>query len=150
MGLHLNVPELHSTDYGMVEHRKRLWWTAYIFDRIWASKIGHPVSIQDDDIEVDRPSQVAAGQHVDDFGDHEYFIANIQLANLAGRMAASIYGRRMQQGRFSQRVQNTLKELTDWVEALPDHLKSNVDPSSSRLPDHILSLHLLFNQVHNP
>lgn len=147
MGLHLNIPEVHSTDHETKEHRKRLWWTAYIFDRLWASKMGNPVTIQDDDVEVDNPSWTSGTQHQEDFGDHEYLIASIKLAKLAGRMTASIYGRSMQQGSFSQRVQHSLKELTNWVERLPDQLQIKLDSTSSTASDAIISLHLLFNQV---
>ena len=147
MGLHLNIPEVYSVDGETREHRKRLWWTAYIFDRMWASKMGHPVSIQDDEIEVERPSSTSSVLYHDDFGDHEYMVASIQLAELAGRMMASIYGRRMQRGSFSQRVQHSLKELTSWVEHLPDHLQTKKELTSSMTPDAVASLHLLFNQV---
>lgn len=147
MGLHLNIPEVNCTDREIREHRKRLWWTAYIFDRLWASKMGHPVTIQDDDVEVDRPSSISSTRYHEDFGDHEYLIATTQLAKLAGRMTASIYSRRMQQGSFSQRVQHSLKELTSWVEHLPNHLQIKVDSISGVASDAIISMHLLFNQV---
>ena len=147
MGLHLNIPDVHSADREMREHRKRLWWTAYIFDRLWASKMGHPVTIQDDDVEVDRPSLISGTPNHEDFGDHEYLIASIQLAKLAGRITASIYSRRRQQGSFSQRVQYSLKELTNWVEHMPNHLQIQTDSVSNTASDAIISLHLLFNQV---
>lgn len=146
LGLHLNIPEVYSIDLATREHLKRLWWTAYIFDRMWASKMGHPVLIHDDDIEVERPSLISGVQDQEDFGDHEYLVASIQLAEVAGRMAASIYGRRMQQGSFSQRVQHSMKELTNWIELLPDHLQIKIGSTSKTAPDAVISLHLLFNQ----
>lgn len=109
--------------------------------------MGHPVTIQDDGIEVDKPSSISNIQYHEDFGDHEYLIAITQLAKLAGRMTTSMYGRRMQRCSFSQRVQHSLKELTSWVEHLPDHLQIEVDSTSVMAPEAIISMHLLFNQV---
>ena len=110
-----------------------------MFDRLWASKMRHPVTIQDDDVEVDRPSSISGTQNHEDFGDHEYLIASIQLAKLVGRTTASIYSRRRQQGSFSQRVQYSLKELTNWVEQMPDHLQIQTDSISNTASDAIPS-----------
>lgn len=109
--------------------------------------MGHPVSLPDDDIEVDKPTDISGTEHPSDFGDCEYLTASVQLANLAGRVTASIYGRRMQQGSFPQRVQKSLKQLTNWVERLPDHLQITTGSLAAVTPTHIISLHLLFNQV---
>ncbi|KAJ9669407.1 hypothetical protein H2201_000274 [Coniosporium apollinis] len=147
MGMHLNVPEFQLSDREAREHRNRVWWTAYIFDRMWASRLGQPVSIQDDDIEVDLPSSDGlAGTDSGDFGDPEYLIANIRLAKLAGHIIASIYARRRQQGAFSQRVQQVLRDLRNWVKDLPNRLQLDTDEPSQTAPNLIVSLHLSFNQ----
>ncbi|KAJ9644500.1 hypothetical protein H2199_003463 [Coniosporium tulheliwenetii] len=148
MGMHLNVPEFQLSDREAREHRNRVWWTAYIFDRMWASRLGQPVSIQDDDIEVDLPSSDGlAGTDSGDFGDPEYLIANIRLAKLAGHIIASIYARRRQQGAFSQRVQQVLRDLRNWVKDLPNRLQLDTDEPSQTAPNLIVSLHLSFNQA---
>src|SRR4051794_10275278 len=59
MGLHLNISESQLKDRAIREHGKRVWWTLYLFERMWSSKLGHPVSISDDDIEVEPPSNEA-------------------------------------------------------------------------------------------
>lgn len=146
MGLHLNVPESQLRDPAVREHRNRVWWTAYSFDRMWASRLGHPVAIQDEFIEVDLPTNPVLGGCHDDFMDSSYINANIRLARLAGRIGYSIYSRAAQQTSLSQRVQEALKDLRNWVEELPAHLHieskdSNADPSPKPL-----SLHLYFNQ----
>ncbi|KAF4472184.1 hypothetical protein FALBO_904 [Fusarium albosuccineum] len=104
MGLHLNVPESQLRDAGAREHRNRVWWTAYSFDRMWASRLSHPVAIQDDDIEVDLPSDPVLETPSDDFADSAYFIASISLAKLSARIINSIYTRKPQQKTLSQRV----------------------------------------------
>ncbi|GJC88389.1 putative transcriptional regulatory protein C3C7.04 [Colletotrichum liriopes] len=145
MGLHLNIPESQLRDPDLREHRKRLFWTTYIFDRIWASKLGHPTAIQDSDIGIDLPSEPIAGQKCgDDFDDTAYHIASLRLAALVTKTVRSIYGQRNQgEATLSTRVQQALKDLRAWVEDLPSHLQvDNVVTGPKPI-----SLHLSFNQV---
>ncbi|KAF5660121.1 transcription activator [Fusarium heterosporum] len=146
MGLHLNVPESQLRDAGAREHRNRVWWTAYSFDRMWASRLGHPVAIRNEDIEVDLPTDPVLDVPSDDFGDSSYFIASIRLAQLAARVINSIYTRKPQQKTLSQRVQEALKDLRAFVEELPPHL--HIEPTDAPEPSpKPLSLHLYFNQI---
>ncbi|KAK7437209.1 fungal specific transcription factor [Colletotrichum acutatum] len=81
MGLHLNVPETQLRDAAAREHRVRVWWTAYIFDRMWAAKLSHPVAVQDIDIEVDLPSNPVVDDNIaDDFADASYFVASCAIS----------------------------------------------------------------------
>ena len=146
MGLHLNVPESQLRDAGAREHRNRVWWTAYSFDRMWASRLGHPVAIRDDDIEVNLPTDPGLGTLSDDFVDASYLIASSRLARLAARVINSIYTRKPQQKTLSQRVQEALRDLRAFVEELPAHL--HIEPTDAPEPSpKPLSLHLYFNQV---
>jgi proline utilization trans-activator len=146
MGMHRNIPEFLLQDRAAREHRVRVWWTAYMFDRTWASKLGHPVSVHDDDFEVDAPSSDGLTDH-EDFGDHEYILRNIELARLTGRIVPSIYGRGRRQEPFSQRVQQALTDLTRWVESLPNHLQLQGKQDEMASPNNVIYLHLTFNQV---
>ena len=148
MGMHLNIPDYQFRDRKAREHRIRIWWTAYIMDRTCASKLGLPVSIQDDDIQVDLPSSEALGdESQDDFGDAEYILRNIELAKLSAHSIGSIYSRRKHRSPFSQRVQLSLKDLTKWVESLPPHLQLGESGGGSASPNNIVYLHLTFNQA---
>ncbi|KAF4538390.1 uncharacterized protein LTHEOB_10736 [Lasiodiplodia theobromae] len=120
---------------------------AYICDRMWASKLGQPASILDDDIEVDLPSSEGlTGPQARDFGDPDYIIASIRLARLATHIIASIYKRKGQHGAFSQRVQQALRNLRSWVEELPSHLQLDTEESLQAKSKPIIYLHLSFNQ----
>lgn len=146
MGMHLNIPESLLRDRAAREHRNRIWWTAYIFDRTWSSKLGHPVSVHDDDFDVDPPSTDGLADD-EDFGDYEYVLQNIELARLTGRIVPLLYGRRKQTKPFSQRVQQALTELTKWVENLPNHLQLYRGDNEMAIPSNMIYLHLTFNQV---
>ncbi|CCF35893.1 fungal specific transcription factor [Colletotrichum higginsianum] len=144
MGLHLNIPESQLRDPDLREHRKRLFWTTYIFDRIWASKLGHPTAIQDSDIGIDLPTDPILGQRCgDDFEDTAYHIASLRLAALVTKTVRSIYEQRNQGGAtLSTRVQQALKDLRAWAEDLPGHLQVH-NTGTGPKP---ISLHLSFNQ----
>jgi hypothetical protein len=147
IGLNHNIPESQLIDPVERQHRVRIWWTIYIFDRMWGSKMGMPSQILDDDIHVDMPSRTSPAQlHDEQFSDPEYQTANIELARIVGETIAKLYSRRKYSETFLQRVQKLLKALKNWVDTLPDHLRLNEnDPEMNT--KHISSLHLAFNQV---
>ncbi|KAL3456623.1 fungal-specific transcription factor domain-containing protein [Aspergillus heterothallicus] len=147
MGLHLNVPYSQLSDPCEREHRNRVWWTAYCFDRMWAAKLGYPTAIRDDEIEVDLPSNPAVDERSSaDFPDRDYFVARIGLSRLSGRIIHSIYDTRSRQSSLSLRVQEAFQDLRHWLEGLPPSLQ--IDPRrESEMNPGARSLHLLFNQL---
>jgi len=147
MGLHQNVPESQVTDRAAREHRIRIWWSAYTLERLWASKMGHPISVQDEDIGVDLPSNAGLSEvEAADFLDVEYANASIRLAQLSRHIISSIYNRKSIHGAFSQRVQLALKDLRSWVESLPKHLQLPAGGLTHPLQRPQKWLHLSFNQ----
>ncbi|PYH87930.1 fungal-specific transcription factor [Aspergillus ellipticus CBS 707.79] len=146
IGMNHNVPESQIIDPVERQHRVRIWWTIYIFDRMWGSKMGLPSQILDDDIHLDMPSNITPPPlHEGQFSDTEYLKANITLARIVGETIAKLYSRRKYSETFLQRVQKLLKALKNWVETLPKHLRlEQEEPEMSRTPEG--SLHLSFNQ----
>jgi hypothetical protein len=147
IGLNHNIPESQLIDPVERQHRVRIFWTAYICDRMWGSKMGLPSQISDEDIHLDMPSNISPPElHREQFGDTEYLKANINLARIVGETIAKLYSRRKYNETFLQRVQKLLKALKNWVETLPEHLRLNEDdPEMNK--KHMISLHLSFNQV---
>ncbi|KAH7029106.1 fungal-specific transcription factor domain-containing protein [Microdochium trichocladiopsis] len=147
IGLNHNIALDLLPDRAAQEHRTRVWWTAYLLERLWASKMGHAVSIQDDDITVSMPSQEGLPESVQgDFIDVEHVKASIRLARLSRDMINSIYNRNATQP-FSQRVQKTLGELRAWVKELPTHLQIESREPGRPLMRHVKWLHMTFNQL---
>ncbi|KAI7780381.1 fungal specific transcription factor [Diaporthe eres] len=150
IGLHLNVPESQLPDPRIREHRKRLFWTAFVLDRIFASRLNHPPAIQNEDIDLDLPSETPTSTPSDSFGDAEYHVANITLARLLSSIIRSVYSVRKQAegtcADVSSRAQACLNDLQSWYEALPSRFQIN----DKSLDDHhelqIVSLHLRFYQ----
>jgi hypothetical protein len=148
-GLHLNVPRHQLPNRELQEHRIRVWWTVYILDRSWACMLGKPVSIQDEDIDINLPStsQLSPESISEDFADTDYLIASLRIANLGAQITASIYSRRTHREPFSHRVQQALRDLGSWLQQLPDPLYTAINdvPSHAAMP--IITLYLYFNQV---
>ncbi|KAH8660405.1 fungal-specific transcription factor domain-containing protein [Xylariales sp. PMI_506] len=147
MGLHVNVPEYHLSDRVAREHRNRLFWTAYELDRLEASKLSRTVGIHDDDIEVDLPSDTELPvDRLDDFFGADSQIARLKLAKITGKITKSLYARKPQQEPFLQRVQSVLKDLQEWIQGLPEHLRIGMQQSSQGVSGLSRALLLAFNQ----
>lgn len=146
IGLNHNIPESQLIDPVERQHRIEIWWTIYIFDRMWGSKMGLPMQILDEDIHVDMPTTISPSwRHEEELSDTDYMTANIKLARIAGETIARLYSRRKYQETFLQRVQKLLKALKNWVDTLPESLRLNIDDlESSKKP--VVSLHMAFNQ----
>lgn len=155
IGLHLTIPEPQLPDAATREHRKRLFWTAYVFDRLCASNLNHPPAIQDDDISVELPCDgVFTQTRTSSFVDAEYHIANIRLAGLRTAVIRSVYNVQSQaQGtcaNLSNRVQTCLKDLQLWYQQLPRLLQIDETAMDDPQDLRVVSIHLFFYQVSHP
>lgn len=154
MGLHLNVPETQLSDPNAREHRKRLFWTTYMFDRMWAAKLSQPAAVRDDEIEEGLPSDPGMTSRgtsspvPDEYADAAYQIASIKLVAILTDVIRSIYGLRkqIQEANLSTRVHHSLKDLQAWVDQLPPRLQIDHSPDGSN-DLRIVSLYLFYYQV---
>lgn len=148
LGLHHNLPEGYMISAVEREHRIRVWWSIYTIDRITSSKLGHPVTVRDSDIDVDLPSmERLTPSEREEFSDPAHLVAHLRLARITGDIISDIYGRSGQNKSFVQSVHKILRSLRSWAETLPESVRicsSNPQRYSSR---NVASLHLCFNQV---
>ncbi|KAJ5531970.1 hypothetical protein N7494_008522 [Penicillium frequentans] len=143
LGLHHNIPECQCPDPVDRQHRIRLWWAIYVYDRIYSSKAGWPNQLSDDDINVEMPSTIPGDAYEEQFSDTEFLNASIALAGITGQVTEKVYSRKKQPDSFLQREQKLLMSLKQWSQALPPHVRLNRD---GPLPKNVISLHLQFNQ----
>ncbi|KAI4595290.1 hypothetical protein KJ359_006964 [Pestalotiopsis sp. 9143b] len=148
MGLYLNVPESQLADPVMREHRNRVWWTAYEFDRLLAVRLSQPFSIQDDEIQVDLPtdSNLPSTAAQGDFAAASDLVNRIKLMKLTGNITKLLYGRKAENESFLQRVQQALKDLQDWFQGVEGTLADDEQQLSRTAPGPKRSLLLSFNQ----
>ncbi|CAG8362307.1 unnamed protein product [Penicillium salamii] len=142
IGLNYNVPETQDLHPIAREHRIRIWWTIYTFERFWGAKSGFPMQIHDEDVHVDQPSISASKAYPDQFADGAYQVAGIELSRITGDTSAEIYCRKISTEKFLSREQRLLTQLKQWLQSLPPHLRLNPDGTS---PKHTIHMHLQFN-----
>jgi len=129
------------------EHRKRVFWCVYNVDRMIASKSGYPASIQSDEIEVDfLNDEGLTDVELSDLGNAEYHNASVRLGRLVGRTNYYVYSRVHFGLSFFKRVQSVFSDLSSWLHTLPKDLELPAE-SAPHAPQHIVALHLAFNQV---
>lgn len=69
------------------EGRIRTWWVIYFFERITASKLGMPITIRDEDIDVQMPSMDGlTAEEREEFSDPINLITNVKLAKIMGNI----------------------------------------------------------------
>ncbi|OKL62323.1 hypothetical protein UA08_02518 [Talaromyces atroroseus] len=147
LGLHHNLPDGYAISAVEREHRIRIWWSVYITDRITSSKLGHPVTIHDRDIDVDLPSMNnLTPSEQEEFCDPSHLIAHVKLAKITGEIISDIYGRSSQAKAFVQSVQKILRSLRSWAETLPESVQISHSKPLKYASRNVASLHLCFNQ----
>ncbi|QIX00408.1 hypothetical protein AMS68_005925 [Peltaster fructicola] len=147
LGLHLEIDQSQLKDVALREHRCRLWWSAYRYDRLWASKIGWPPSIPDDSIEIGLPSNIRLPADLEgDFEDADYTVAALRLAGMSNSAINTLYVRKRHTISFTERVQAAVRTLREWSESLPPRLRLSDNAVPQYIPNHLLYLHLAFNQ----
>ena len=146
LGLHRELPAQLALPFEH-EHRRRVWWTVYAFDRLCSLKLGHPAMISDEDISVNLPSQAdLSSDDLEDFPDPKQILASIAMARIAGSILQDLYQPR---SRFSilPNVQKILAKLKDFIESLPQEL-SLAKIAAAACPGRALtSLHVHCNHV---
>lgn len=128
------------------EHRTRLWWTVYIFDRSTCSKLGQPLTIQDADIDVGLPSaDLPSTENQPTLGPADHLIAYINLAQITGYIIRDIYApsSKSSGARFVQNVRSILQKLRKWDAHAPASLRWKAEGG---VPRPVASLQLHFNQ----
>lgn len=145
LGLHRSIDKCVNLTPVEREHRIRLWWTVYIFDRSTSSKLGQPLSIQDTDIEVEMPSwETLASDARQKFSSPEHLLANIELSRITGSIMRDIYGlsSKDSRGSFVHNVRSILKKLKRWDANVAPSLR--LSQGAAHRP--VASLQLHFNQ----
>ncbi|KAI5459136.1 fungal-specific transcription factor domain-containing protein [Mariannaea sp. PMI_226] len=144
MGMHRSASNLTTLTPVERECRRRTWWVLYFFERFSASKLGQPVTLRDDDIDVELPSMEGLTEEERaEFLDPLPIVTNIKLARIIGNILTDIYGiPKSTSGLCIHRVHGILKQLREWHDALPPGMRVNENGT----PRTVASLHLAYNQ----
>ncbi|KAH7311328.1 fungal-specific transcription factor domain-containing protein [Stachybotrys elegans] len=144
MGMHRSASGLTRLTPVERESRRRTWWVLYFFDRFSASKLGQPVSVRDENIDVEMPSMDGlTEEETAEFLDPVPLVKNIHLARIIGNILTDIYGiPKAKKGPCIHRVHGVLKQLRAWHDSLPPDMRVR----DRGTPRPHASLHLAYNQ----
>jgi proline utilization trans-activator len=134
-----------------IENRRRVWWTCYTFDRLSSLKLGHPVTIRDEDIDCPMPTMNGlSDEERKEFADPEHMSVNVKLTRISGTILNLLYSAPGQkpESRFIKDVQTVFRDLDELQKNLPKHLRLDrtVSPPTFRTRN-VASLCLHFNEV---
>jgi proline utilization trans-activator len=148
IGLHRNITYGPTISPAEIENRRRVWWTVYTFDRLCSAKLGHPISIRDEDIDAPLPSSDGlTAEELNDFVDAGHLTANIKLSRITGSILSLIYGSGARKAKgFIGNVHMILNSLKQWDTELPSELKLDHDKFPAYGSRSVASLRLHFNQ----
>jgi hypothetical protein len=133
------------------ETYKRIWWVTYVMDRQLSSELGRPMSIQDEDFDLDEILLIndeylvqasEAGtepmQPPDELCVYQGFLQTARLSQVVGRTLRTIYAiskSKISRGFVGRKwdalvVADIDKSLNKWLESVPDHLRYNPNESN--------------------
>jgi hypothetical protein len=155
VGLHRRANPYWTHSVLIDEVRKRVWWALYCLDRSLSAGLGRPLLIQDEDVDVEypldiadaeldaldkrklpfprqyRPPPVASGSSPSTAQSAvTAFVSNIQLHQIIGRALKTIYALNKEQlidaDRLPMWEQRTVAELDSSMNAWLDKLPSHL------------------------
>lgn len=138
LGLHQEISD-QEIDGDAREQRRRVWWSIYSMERLLCVTSGHPLSIQDEDIDLLPPCPKA--------GEDSYTSSTLtcytELSRIQGIVGEKIYRKRQKSGPdLSACVQHIMKRLSDWFDQLPEAMRSNPPDSGQPPSREVVSMYL--------
>ena len=130
MGLHVDRSNSGSPA-NLHETHRRLWYSAYVLDRLLSLQLGRPAAIQDVDYFVTLPTPLPNEQRVlrtttmTGIEAHtiDYFLSVIQLSHIIGRVIRDLYGPKAIVGDLIDTVSSLDHDLLLWRSQLKRKLR---------------------------
>ncbi|QGI86942.1 hypothetical protein CEK25_013671 [Fusarium fujikuroi] len=166
LGLHVDLTNSHQFSDEDLEIRRRVFWGAFVVDKIQSLYQGRPVTLKENDamvpikfidtyseLEFWQPFAYSTSRN-DYAGSPAYsistFTALCKLSIVMSDVMSTIYTVRttdQSPAELSKVLDKLQKKLRDWHTALPDHLKPEVAnaPDATVPPPHVLSLHAMYH-----
>lgn len=132
------------------EIRKRVWWTAYMFEQNQCAILGRPCAIDDTEVNVAYPNELVldGGASVPP-GYIEHSVRLVKLLSSIRRKIYSSPASATQQGespKLSVAVRFLL-DLDSWNHNLPSALRLENPPQFPRHRRAVILLHIFFHQI---
>ncbi|KAL5118714.1 hypothetical protein ACEQ8H_003391 [Pleosporales sp. CAS-2024a] len=168
LGMHVDTVDLAKTRKFSDEEyeiRRRVFWAAFVIDKIQSLYQGRPVSIKEADtlvpikfqdtyeeLEHWAPFAYSTQSSAAYLGSPAYSISTFrslcQLSLVLSDILSTIYTERSfdsSPGELSSKLESIHLKLTTWRRELPEHLAVDVKKLPITPPPHVLSLHAMYN-----
>lgn len=132
LGWHVDA-DMENLNRFELEHRRRIWWTVYMYERMLSSKAGLPLSFADDSVSTELPYDFKVD--LDDFPQDEndvrgYYIFPsaeyinncVTITQINAIILSSLYTKQPT-ANILPVVSDLVQRLFNWKMALPDFLQ---------------------------
>lgn len=137
LGWHVDADKDNLNRYEL-EHRRRIWWTVYMYERMLLSKAGLPLSFADDLVSTELPFDFKPDARFDDNDVRQYYvfppadyINNCVTITQINAIILSLLYTKQPTVNILPVVTDLVQKLMLWKAQLPSYLK--VDFSSGSL-----------------
>ncbi|ODV77485.1 uncharacterized protein CANTADRAFT_35782, partial [Suhomyces tanzawaensis NRRL Y-17324] len=149
LGWHVDADKENLNRFEL-EHRRRIWWTVYMYERMLSSKAGLPLSFADDSVSTELPIDFSIdlsdfpkdendvrGYYI--FPSAEYINNCVTITQINAIILSSLYTK---QPTFNilPVVSDLVHKLIAWKNALPEFLKVDMSGDNFRVTRLIVNL----------
>ncbi|QLQ80636.1 hypothetical protein HG537_0D06370 [Torulaspora globosa] len=126
VGMHVDAQRESLTRYEL-EHRRRLWWTVYMFERMLSCKAGLPLSFMDETISTELPddfdmSNPPPGSEHYIFPEAEYITNCVKIVQINAQILNKLY-QRQPSSNILPTLKHIVKQLLEWRNNLSSFLQ---------------------------
>lgn len=145
LGMHVDA-EKETLSRFELEHRRRLWWTVYMYERMLSSKAGLPLSLSDNSIATELPddfdmtSPPPGCQHYI-FPEAEYITNCVKITQINAKILTCLY-QKQPDSNILPVLAEIVGQLIQWKQRLPEFLSPDFSKRNlqiSRLVTNIMS-----------
>lgn len=149
LGWHVDA-EKENLNRFELEHRRRIWWTVYMYERMLSSKAGLPLSFADDSVSTELPIDFnpdlsdfplddndVRGYYI--FPSAEYINNCVAITQINAIILSSLYTKQPTVNILPV-VSDLVHKLMTWKTLLPDFLKVDFSVENLRVSRLIVNL----------
>ncbi|RLV86223.1 Proline utilization trans-activator [Meyerozyma sp. JA9] len=146
LGWHVDAEKGSLNKYEL-EHRRRVWWTVYMYERMLSSKAGLPLSFTDDSVSTELPQNLGLSDHGDGknvtdlyiFPPAEYINNCVLITQINAIILSSLYTKQPTVNILPV-VSELVHKLLNWKSALPEFLQVNYGDDDIKVSRLIVNL----------
>ncbi|GLA85121.1 transcriptional activator [Aspergillus tubingensis] len=145
LGLHQETLDTETSEYER-ERRRRLWWSTYSLERLLCVTSGHPVSVNDDDIDLLEPRPLDGEDPCRSIVLRSY----TRLSRILGQIGHDVYRKKRQSGiTLLAAAHSIMKSLSEWFQQLPEETRIDPDKLDKCVRRELVSTYLYYYQCIN-